>query len=83
MLDRWRLWKAVRGTPDRLNALERRVAELEEKLGDTWPPDVCRACGERALRLYSTLGPNDEGHMMENWNCSECHARERRQVKAR
>jgi len=37
------MWAA----PRNLEALKRRVAELEEKLGSKRPPDVCQACGER------------------------------------
>lgn len=83
VLDRWDVWQRVSATPDKIEALERRVAALEEKLGDVWPADVCRACGKRAMRLGGVRGPGASGTMTEHWDCAECGGHERRQVKPR
>ena len=44
-------WGPIRGAPAKIEALEKRVAELEEKLGGKWPPEVCKFCGERQVRM--------------------------------
>ncbi len=79
-LDRIPIWKRLQGVPDEVDALNQRVADLEEKLGSTWPPDVCKYCGERAARLTSTKGPTDKGKMIQSWACEKCNNIERRQV---
>ena len=71
-LDRVEIWKELQAAPHRISELEKRVAELEGKLGGKWPPDVCKFCGTRALRLSSTLGPTVKGKMREDWKCAEC-----------
>ncbi len=76
-------WKRVIETPDRVDELEKRAAALEEKLGDEWPPDVCRACGKRALRLYNSMPGLDGGPIKENWVCKECGMDEFRPAKPR
>ena len=56
-----------------LDALKRQVSELEEKLGNKWPADVCRHCGERSLRLAHAIPvPDSQGYMRENWQCEKC-----------
>jgi len=45
------LWQELNKVPDGVSALEKKLEELESKLGGKWPPDVCRLCGERAARL--------------------------------
>jgi hypothetical protein len=76
-LDRVEIWKDLQNTPKRLTELERRVAELEEKLGGKWPADYCKFCGARAVRLAHMFGPNN-GQMEEQWECSECKNAETR-----
>ena len=71
-LDRVEIWKELQAAPHRISELEKRVAELEGKLGGKWPPDVCKFCGTRALRLSSTRGPTVKGKMREDWKCAEC-----------
>lgn len=82
LLDRWEVWQRVRETPERLDALEPRIAALEEMLGGKWPPDVCKACGERAVRLAQSMAPIQGGVVRQEWHCSACTRTEVRLVKA-
>lgn len=82
ILDRIPIWKRLQNVPDELDALAARVAAIEEKLGDKWPPDVSHYCGERAARLteagrHATV----EGIKLERWTCSSCGKTEPRHVK--
>ncbi len=54
-LDRIPIWKRLQELPPEVERLKHRVAELEEKLGDVWPPDVCRLCGKRAARIVNSF----------------------------
>ena len=81
-LDRWDLWRQITTTPERVESLERRVAELETKLGETWPPDVCTACGKRALRHSFDRGPDANGVVTQYWTCQSCDSEQRRPIKA-
>lgn len=72
VLDRIPIWKRLQNLPSEVDGLRTRVDELESKLGGKWPPDVCRYCGERALRLASTYGPTAKGKMQEEWKCNSC-----------
>lgn len=74
--------KRLGDTPDRVDALEKRIAELEEKLGDKIPPEFCRRCGKRAMRLGDARG-EEKGVTNERWDCKDCGMREWRKVKAR
>ena len=78
-LDRIPGWKRLQEIPSEVDELKKKVAALEEKLGGKWPPDVCRFCGERAMRLSATLGPS-AGKMEEQWHCKECNKTEIRLV---
>jgi len=71
----------IKSAPERISKLEQRVAALERHLGGNWPADVCRACGEQALRLDSSYigDPNVEEH----WKCSSCDKTEIRVVRPR
>lgn len=77
-LDRWEEWRLMRSLPVEFARLERRVAELEEKLGGKWPADVCRFCGERGMRLTRVFGPDMKGNMRESWNCEKCRGHDER-----
>ena len=79
-LDRVEIWKELQAAPHRISELEKRVAELEGKLGGKRPADVCKFCGAQALRFSSTLGPTAKGKMREDWKCEECTQIETRLV---
>jgi hypothetical protein len=71
------LWKELGTIPDRTKALDEKVRELEDKLNGKWPADVCKFCGERAMRLfhsYPSLG--EKGYMREDWKCEKCGKQE-------
>jgi hypothetical protein len=80
-LDRVEIWKELQGTPKRIAELEKRVMELEEKLGGKWPADVCKFCGERSVRLRQKMGPVEGGYMREHWQCASCTKTDIRLVK--
>ena len=70
-LDRIPGWKRIQELPSEVDQLAKRVAELEEKLGGKWPPDVCRFCGERAVRMTAVRGPSTKGNMEQTWVCAQ------------
>jgi hypothetical protein len=49
-LRHWEVWRRIEGTPERIDALERRVADLESKLKRS-PGEACPACGELGFRV--------------------------------
>lgn len=79
-LDRIPVWKRLQIVPEEVDELRDRVAELEEKLGGKWPPDICKFCGARAARLTGILGPDAKGKLYQQWGCEECNRVERRPV---
>jgi hypothetical protein len=76
LLDRWSEWKRMREAPTRLDEAEKRIAELEAKLGGKWPADVSKYCGERGARLYKQVNPSHEV-----WFCEKCKRSEQRYIK--
>jgi hypothetical protein len=66
--------------PAKLEALEKRVAELEEKLGSKRPPDVCQACGERQVRLSWSAPGSTKTLIYQAWSCKACGFVETRYV---
>ncbi|MEP9385601.1 hypothetical protein [Mesorhizobium sp. KR9-304] len=83
MLDRIPIWKRLGEVPAEVDGLMKRVADLEAKLNNKWPGDVCRMCGARAARLTDTRGPTSQGIVHENWTCGECGETDYRHVKVR
>jgi hypothetical protein len=72
VLDRIPGWKRLQEVPAEVDELKAKVAALEEMLGGKWPADVCKYCGERALRLGSTSGGADaKGNLKQQWHCSQ------------
>ncbi len=61
----------IRAAPARISELEVRVTALEQQLGGKTPPDLCRFCGERALRLHSAES-DEKGNVEERWKCAAC-----------
>ena len=66
-LDRVPLWKRLGDIPVEVDDLKRRVGAVEEKLGHKWPPDVCKSCGARALRMTKSTADR------EVWTCAACN----------
>jgi hypothetical protein len=74
LLKRWDVWKRVEAAPERIDALEKRVAELEAKLRRA-PGEACPSCGALAFRIMSsqphpTLGV--VGARVHHMKCEEC-----------
>ena len=83
IFDRFPVWQRLQTIPTEIDKLQARVAELEEKLGNKWPGDVCRRCGARAAYLANTRGPNAQGIITELWHCNQCEQDDNRSVKVR
>ncbi len=81
LLDKTPIWKRLTETPDRLEGLEKRVAELEALLAKA-PGDACGACGERAMRRVTVgrrLGDRD-AYRFDIWKCEKCGRNDERKV---
>lgn len=74
LLAKWDPWKRIQETPDRVDALERRVRELESKLRRA-PGEACPSCGALEFRVAETKADPNFGvlggrrHLMR---CGEC-----------
>ena len=77
--DRIPIWQRLQETPREVDDLKARVAALEEKLEGKWPADVCKFCGERAVRLAATY-PIAQG-VQQEWECKACEQHETRIIK--
>lgn len=73
-LDRIPIWARLTKVPDEVDKLRERVLELESKLNGKWPADVCKFCGERAMRMKASM-PN-----ASEWKCQDCGKREIRKA---
>jgi hypothetical protein len=80
VLDRIPIWKRLGEVPTEVDDLKRRLSELEGKLNGKWPADICKFCGERAVRMTANFGPNEKGKMHQNWSCGACNKVEMRIV---
>jgi predicted RNA-binding Zn-ribbon protein involved in translation (DUF1610 family) len=81
LLDRWPLWKRVKDTPEKVEALEQRVAALE-KLLEKAPGDACPKCGAREMRrmeMGRRLG-GQNAYRYDTWTCTACGATDEREV---
>jgi hypothetical protein len=76
LLDRWPLWKKVTEAPARLDQLEKRITELEEKLKKARgrPAEACPGCGEPKYRLKSSQPNKHFGQMGKVDRTYECEA---------
>jgi hypothetical protein len=79
------LWRDLEKIPPRMDALEKRVAALENAL-ERVPGDACPKCGARAMRLKEQsppLGDDRDAYRFEQWQCTDpaCGHTEERKVK--
>ena len=82
-LERIPVWKRLQHLPGEVDGLQKRVSELEQKLGEKWPPEICKFCGARAARLANSYPVDSKGISREDWKCSECGRYEMRAHKAK
>jgi hypothetical protein len=70
ILDHIPIWKRVKELPDKVAAIEKRLAALEAK--PNLP--ICEACGEGFMRRltghFAVL--NDAGHGLKVYKCDKC-----------
>lgn len=84
LLDKWPEWKRVRQAPDRIDALEKRLAALEATTPEQ-AGEPCPACGKPAMRRTSQEERKLAGHLVgvtDVWTCSACGAVDRRSKRA-
>ena len=71
----WSEWKKVAETPARIDALEKRLAELEKKLQRA-PGSACPSCGALAFRIERSEQAQGAlrhvGARLHYWVCKEC-----------
>lgn len=80
VLDQIPIWKAIVGLPKRLAELERRVNDLEDKLGQaTTTPQIpearlCPLCGATMSIIKETAHPTFDfaGLKIHHMECPEC-----------
>ena len=70
LLDRWGEWKQMRAAPARIDAIEKRMAQLESQL-EPAPGRRCEGCGKLSLRLESSriVGPQGHKYTKQKWRC--------------
>lgn len=72
LLKRWDRWRRIDETPERVDALETRIAELEARLQRA-PGEACPSCGELEFRVVSSrpspLGLGSRNHSLK---CQKC-----------
>jgi hypothetical protein len=75
LLDKIPIWKRVQETPARVDALEKRIAELEARLARA-PGQACPACGALEFRVTKSVrssGPfGDMGAKDVTRTCGAC-----------
>jgi predicted RNA-binding Zn-ribbon protein involved in translation (DUF1610 family) len=75
LLKRWDRWKRIDEAPERIDALEKRIAELESRL-QRWPGEACPACGELEFRVTSSRssgrGMRHLGARDYSYKCQKC-----------
>ena len=81
VLEKWPTWERMREAPDRVDALEKRLAELEGRLA---PGEACPTCGAPELRVVgsrSALGVAGTVVGVNRLQCAACGFEEERTVK--
>jgi ribosomal protein S27AE len=75
LLRRWDVWKRVEAAPERIDALEKKVANLERRLARA-PGAECPSCGALEFRTEKTTkaaGPlGAAGVKDRHLNCGKC-----------
>jgi hypothetical protein len=74
LLKRWDVWKRVEEAPGRIDALEKRIAELEAKLQRA-PGEACPRCGALEYRAEKSVPHPQFGEMgtrVHHMKCGEC-----------
>ena len=82
-LRRWDKWKRVEEAPDRIDALERRIAELEEKLKRA-PGEACPSCGALDFRTIESADDSLFGMLggkRKKLKCGSCGFEDERLTK--
>lgn len=78
-------WKRIEDAPARIDALEKRIAELETKLQRA-PGEACPACGELEFRVISSQpSPSPFGSLgsrNHTYKCQKCGFTDVRMVGA-
>ena len=52
LLDKWPLWKKMKESPERIDALEKRIKSLEKRLSGTG--DICPKCKQPTFELFDS-----------------------------
>lgn len=82
LLRRWDVWKRVEAAPNRIDALERRVAELEAKIASRPAGAVCPKCHGGEFRVTKVV-PDPAfgvfGMQRRTMTCASCGHTEERQ----
>lgn len=75
LLKRWDVWRRVEQTPDRVDALEKRVGELESRLKKA-PGEACPSCGDLSFRIAKSEAAQAPfavlGARSYHWKCQAC-----------
>ena len=74
LLDKWPTWKKMKEAPERIEALETRLANLEERLKRA-PGEACPRCGVLAYRVASSKKDpimGEAGALVRTMECEEC-----------
>jgi hypothetical protein len=74
VLDHWPIWKKIKSGPEKLEALEKRVAELENR-HSRCPGEACPRCGELSYRAVSSQPHpmmGQLGAIVRKMKCEKC-----------